>query len=366
MKRAISSSLLSLSLMATAAGCGDDIAASAGDDTGTVMLSLVSVPTDASCLRVVITGSRTITKTYPLTAATSPTFAIDRAPAGVAQVDAQAFASACGSIASAVPTYVAETPAFVRVTPPAVANAAVHLIHNGRLSVSVDFEGQPWISTSLAPVDLAVIGDAPYGADQIADFPQLIADMNAATPAVAEIVHLGDIKNGSTRCDTSHFQFVFDNVNASGKPFLYTPGDNEWTDCHRANNGAYDPLERLATLRSMFYPVPGLSLGTNRKQVLSEAFFAGTETFVENQLWMEAGRCSCWCTWSAATTAWRPGTRTTPPEPRWTIRRAGPPRKRPAPPPAWRGWIARSRSPRSSPPPPSSSSCRRICGTAAR
>ena len=113
--------------------------------------------------------------------------------------------------------------------------------------------------------------------------------MNAATPAVAEIVHLGDIKNGSTRCDTSHFQFVFDNVNASGKPFLYTPGDNEWTDCHRANNGAYDPLERLATLRSMFYPVPGLSLGTNRKQVLSQAFFAGTETFAENQLWMEAG-----------------------------------------------------------------------------
>ena len=29
-------------------------------------------------------------------------------------------------------------------------------------------------------------------------------------------------------------------------PLVYTPGDNEWTDCHRANNGGYNPLERLA------------------------------------------------------------------------------------------------------------------------
>ena len=35
---------------------------------------------------------------------------------------------------------------------------------------------------------------------------------------------------------------------------IYVPGDNEWTDCHRANNGGYDPLERLAFLRAMFYP----------------------------------------------------------------------------------------------------------------
>ena len=34
-------------------------------------------------------------------------------------------------------------------------------------------------------------------------------------------------------------------------PLVYTPGDNEWTDCHRANNGAYNPLERLATVREV-------------------------------------------------------------------------------------------------------------------
>jgi hypothetical protein len=37
-------------------------------------------------------------------------------------------------------------------------------------------------------------------------------------------------------------------------PLIYVPGDNEWTDCHRANNGAFDPLERLAYLRAVFFP----------------------------------------------------------------------------------------------------------------
>lgn len=284
------SSWISCGLLAAAlAGCGGDGAvASADDDTGAVALSLASVPADASCLRIVVSGSRAVTRTFALGAAAATTFSIERLPAGVAQVDAQAFASPCTAIAGAIPNYVTEAPVFVRIVPPVPAAVALHLVNNGGLSVSVDFETQPWISPSAAPVDLAIIGDVPYGSEQIADFPQFIADMNAATPPVAEIVHLGDIKNGSSRCDTSYFQFVADSASASARPFLYTPGDNEWTDCHRANNGAYDPLERLATLRSMFYPVPGLSLGTSRKQVLSQAFVPGFETFVENQLWVEA------------------------------------------------------------------------------
>src|SRR5690606_35598316 len=34
---------------------------------------------------------------------------------------------------------------------------------------------------------------------------------------------------------------------------VYTPGDNEWTDCHRSRAGGFDPLERLAALRSLFF-----------------------------------------------------------------------------------------------------------------
>jgi hypothetical protein len=58
---------------------------------------------------------------------------------------------------------------------------------------------------------------------------------------------------------------------------------------HFKEDGAYDPLERLATLRSLFFPAPGLSLGLHGKQVLSQSLFPGFETFVENTLWFEAG-----------------------------------------------------------------------------
>jgi len=260
---------------------------------GGVELSLATVPDGAACLRVSAAGSRTVTRLFALTPGSTPTFTLDRLPVGVVTVDAQVFDSACMNVSSAspplVPSWVLATPLPVRIDPGAVAALALNLIRNGRLAVTVDFESPPWISPSRAPVDLAVIGDTPYGAAQIADLPNLIAAMNSASPAVSEIVHLGDIKNGSSRCDTSYFQYVLDNFSASNLPFLYTPGDNEWTDCHRANNGAYDPLERLATIRSMFFPVPGLSLGTNKKPVLSQSFFPGSELYVENTLWMEAG-----------------------------------------------------------------------------
>src|SRR6185369_10952465 len=75
-----------------------------------------------------------------------------------------------------------------------------------------------------------------------------------------------------------------------------TPGDNEWTDCNKAGEGggAYnattqqidyvldpsgnpadyasgDPMANLALVRSIFFPTPGLSLGVNKRQVLSQA-----------------------------------------------------------------------------------------------
>jgi hypothetical protein len=36
-------------------------------------------------------------------------------------------------------------------------------------------------------------------------------------------------------------------------PLIYVPGDNEWTDCHRINNGGYNALERLNYLRQTMF-----------------------------------------------------------------------------------------------------------------
>ena len=128
---------------------------------------------------------------------------------------------------------------------------------------------------------IAVIGDIPYGDAQIAKFPADIAQINA-DPDVRRVLHLGDIKNGSSRCDDAYFAARLADFETFSDPLVYTPGDNEWTDCHRANNGGYVPTERLAKLRDLFFDRPGRTLGGHaRVQAQSRAF-------PENVMWDQA------------------------------------------------------------------------------
>src|SRR4051812_5250905 len=107
---------------------------------------------------------------------------------------------------------------------------------------------------------VAVIGDTPYGADQIAEFPADVAAINA-DPAVGLVMHLGDIKNGSTWCTDEYLASIRGQFDAFEDPLVYTPGDNEWTDCHRASNGGDPPPERPPQLRGRFFCPPGGALG---------------------------------------------------------------------------------------------------------
>lgn len=116
----------------------------------------------------------------------------------------------------------------------------------------------------------AVIGDIPYGAPEIANFPAVIAQINA-DPEVEWVDHLGDIKDGSSVCTDEYFQTIKDDFDRFADPLVYTIGDNEWTDCHRANNGGYNPLERLAKLRQVFFPRPGRTLGQHSVPVIAQA-----------------------------------------------------------------------------------------------
>ena len=134
---------------------------------------------------------------------------------------------------------------------------------------------------SAKPLTVAVIGDVPYGTAQEARFGELIGAVNA-DPKVRLVVHVGDIKSGSTTCTDERFATVWSAFATFEDPLVYTPGDNEWTDCHRANNGAYDPLERLAALRSVFFGEPGSALGRRPKRVDHQP------TLVENVRWIES------------------------------------------------------------------------------
>lgn len=127
----------------------------------------------------------------------------------------------------------------------------------------------------------AVIGDVPYGQAQIDAFPTWIDEINA-DPDVRLVQHVGDIKNGSTRCDDSYFAMIKEQFNRFADPLVYTPGDNEWTDCHRPNNGAYNPLERLDAVRDTFFAKPNTTNG--RRQHITSV----SEEFPEIVTWRKA------------------------------------------------------------------------------
>lgn len=106
-----------------------------------------------------------------------------------------------------------------------------------------------------------LIGDVPYSASERRELPLMITAMSAQQ--VAFIAHVGDIKNGKDRCEDSLFEDRLVLFNTSRVPFILVPGDNEWTDCERVSNGAFNPEERLAKLRSLFWN-DGFSLGQLR------------------------------------------------------------------------------------------------------
>jgi len=118
----------------------------------------------------------------------------------------------------------------------------------------------------------AVIGDVPYGDAQIAKFPGWIQQINH-DPVVRSVVHLGDIKNGSSLCTNAYFDLIRSDFDTFEDPLVYTPGDNEWTDCHRVNNGTYNPLERLDRIRQVFFDAPGKTLGIKQMPVEAQADF---------------------------------------------------------------------------------------------
>lgn len=106
-----------------------------------------------------------------------------------------------------------------------------------------------------------LIGDTPYSDRERAELPLMLSVM--ADSQVEFIAHIGDFKHGAGRCDDSLFEDRHRLFNNSRVPFIFVPGDNEWTDCERVSNGAYDPLERLDKLRRLFWP-DNLSLGQRK------------------------------------------------------------------------------------------------------
>ncbi len=107
----------------------------------------------------------------------------------------------------------------------------------------------------------ALIGDTPYSDFERRELPTMLDEIAAEHPDF--IVHAGDIKSSISECSDETFLDRHDLFNASAVPFIYVPGDNEWTDCKRTATGHFSELERLGRLREIFFAEP-ISLGRTR------------------------------------------------------------------------------------------------------
>jgi hypothetical protein len=133
-------------------------------------------------------------------------------------------------------------------------------------------------------------GDLPYSTLQATvGVPNLIADMNAHR--LKFTAHDGDLKQGSgSLCDTGLYAQALANFNSLEAPAMFTPGDNDWTDCDRPANGGFNSRDRLDYERKVFFSTP-YSLGQRqiRQEVQTDALcLSANGTMVgcvENRRW---------------------------------------------------------------------------------
>lgn len=182
--------------------------------------------------------------------------------------------------------------------------------------------GDPLAVGGRVASTVAVFGDAPYGTSptdttELAATPAFIDAINA-DPDVSVVLHVGDIHSGKQYCTEAYDQQIFDLWTRFDDPLVYTPGDNEWTDCNKAGEGGGkynattgaidyvldgngnqvdyaggDPIANLELVRSIFFSRPGVTLGRHKMLVLSQAEVPawGHESdrrFVENVMWIQS------------------------------------------------------------------------------
>jgi len=178
--------------------------------------------------------------------------------------------------------------------------AAMCALGSVSLITSATIAGPP-----VNPLTIAVFGDWPYSGDLKTNANLLYNSVNN-DPDVSLVIHVGDIHSGSQPCTgaglnpppatakPTYDQEIFNIFQKFNDPFVYTPGDNEWTDCHKTKEGASGaPLNELAYVRQLFFPVPGFTIGGVQMPVTSQALAfdksdPADAQFVENVMWQQS------------------------------------------------------------------------------
>ena len=144
--------------------------------------------------------------------------------------------------------------------------------------------------------DFAIIGDMPYDSAQKMQYRKMMKVMDTAD--LGFVVHVGDFWGdgvmwrsttiGLPPCADETYSDRLKLAQESSHPFIFTPGDNDWTDCHRAKPASYDPAGRLDKLRKMFF-AGERSLGKKTITLERQSNIKQHEKFRENVRWSSNG-----------------------------------------------------------------------------
>jgi hypothetical protein len=136
--------------------------------------------------------------------------------------------------------------------------------------------------TTPRPFSFAVIGDTPYYPHEEVYLRGLLQSL--ASEPLEFVVHVGDIKSASSRCDDGLYAARRALFAGSARPFVLVPGDNDWVDCQRPAGGGYDPVERLGAMRKEFFQ-GSFSLGTQTMQLERQSDDAAHASYAEHARW---------------------------------------------------------------------------------
>lgn len=140
------------------------------------------------------------------------------------------------------------------------------------------------------------LGDTAYnGEEDYKVYEKLISTINDSKPTFS--IHVGDTW-GVQNCDDKAQNKVLKFFNQYDHPLIYTPGDNEWTDCidpaidvskltletvNWDDFAAYQ-LDRLSAIRRIFFN-EAQTLGARRMPVVRQSDVSSYTESVENLRW---------------------------------------------------------------------------------
>jgi hypothetical protein len=127
-----------LALISGVAACSGGGGAEDGD-VGSASIAVTSAPADVTCIRLTVTGTRTVVRLLDVTPGQSTVFTLTGLPIGADTFDAEAFDVACGALTTmSVPTWLSD-PVQATLASGAVTTVPLSLHRNGIGSVSIDF-----------------------------------------------------------------------------------------------------------------------------------------------------------------------------------------------------------------------------------